>query len=181
VRPIPIGIRWQDSGVRHTGSKLSAKYCAATSHLSARFFGLRAIMSPAFGDPPSLSASEMLTTYILARLIRAKLYCRNSRIPSLAVSKITFCGVAPFLFEALPIAFTELASRNRKRLTVTASTGRHWTKVQLREFARRASAYPRGIQYVEHTEGNGVEMLKRQTHNMNDPCGARCPQLPKVL
>src|SRR5262249_54419690 len=46
---------------RHTGSKLSAKYCAATSHVSARFFGLRAIMSPAFGDPASLSASEMLT------------------------------------------------------------------------------------------------------------------------
>jgi hypothetical protein len=49
---------------RHNGSKLSAKYCAATSHSSARFFGLRAIMSPAFGDPASLSASEMLTPLI---------------------------------------------------------------------------------------------------------------------
>jgi hypothetical protein len=36
------------------------------------------------------------------------------------------------------MTFTQLASRNQNRLTVTASTGRHWPKVQLQESARRA-------------------------------------------
>jgi hypothetical protein len=83
VRPIPIGDHWRDSSVRHN------KYCAATSHLSAWFFGLRAIMSPAFGDPASLSGVEMLTplisspgSYGRSSVICLRRYCLNSRIPS---------------------------------------------------------------------------------------------------
>ena len=50
---------WHDG--RH-GSKFATKYAADTSHWSPWFCGLRAIMSPAFGDPAARSGLEMLTS-----------------------------------------------------------------------------------------------------------------------
>jgi hypothetical protein len=45
----------------YSGSKLSAKYSALTSHWSAWFLGLRAIMSPILGDPCRRSSAEIVT------------------------------------------------------------------------------------------------------------------------
>ena len=43
------------------GSKLYSKYCFATSHWSLWLFGFRAIISPTFGLPASLSANDIET------------------------------------------------------------------------------------------------------------------------
>src|SRR5215469_12812995 len=56
--------RWGLGHCSHcTASKLSVKYLAATSHLSACFFGLRAIISPGIGLPALRSTSDMETPF----------------------------------------------------------------------------------------------------------------------
>ena len=57
------------------------------------------------------------------------------------------------------MTFTQLASRNQNRLTVTASTIGHWPKVQLRESARRVRNEEQVVPLsacVENLARNGV-------------------------
>jgi hypothetical protein len=39
----------------------------------------------------------------------------------------------------------------------------------------------RNAKLIDWLDELTADCPKKQAHNMNDPCGAKCPQLPKVL
>ncbi len=41
--------------------------------------------------------------------------------------------------------------------------------------------YGRDTKVIDWLGELSADCPKKQAHDMNDPCGARCPQLPKVL
>ena len=44
-----------------------------------------------------------------------------------------------------------------------------------------ASPVGRDAKLIDWLDGLTAECPKKIARNMNDPCGAKCPQLPKVL